>query len=65
MFKSMGRDYMIALKEVIMTLYDCPPYLDSNTINKGLVVIYDAAMSILGTATSAELATKYLGGLKI
>jgi hypothetical protein len=53
----MGRDYMAGLKELIMTLYDCPPYLDSNTNNKGLVVIRDAALSILGAATPAELST--------
>src|SRR5258708_38183178 len=29
LFKSMGRDYMAGLKELIMQLYDCPPYLDS------------------------------------
>ena len=57
LFKSMGRDYMAGLKELIMTLYDCPPYLDSNTNNKGLVVIRDAALSILGAATTAELST--------
>jgi hypothetical protein len=55
LFKSMGRDYMAGLKELIMTLYDCPAYLDSNTNNKGLVVIRDAALSILGAATPAEL----------
>ena len=38
-----------------MTLYDCPAYLDSNTNNKGLVVIRDAALSIMGAATPAEL----------
>ncbi len=48
---------MAGLKELIMTLYDCPAYLDSNTNNKGLVVIRDAALSILGAATPAELAT--------
>ncbi len=48
---------MAGLKELIMTLYDCPPYLDSNTNNKGLVVIRDAALSILGAATPAELAS--------
>jgi len=57
LFKSMGRDYMAGLKELIMTLYDCPPYLDSNTNNKGLVVIRDAALSILGAATPAELSS--------
>lgn len=57
LFKSMGRDYMAGMKELIMTLYDCPPYLDSNTNNKGLVVIRDAALSILGAATPAELAS--------
>lgn len=55
LFKSMGKDYMAGLKELIMTLYDCPAYLDSNTNNKGLVVIRDAALSILGAATPAEL----------
>ncbi len=57
LFKSMGRDYMAGLKELIMQLYDCPDYLDSNTNNRGLVVIRDAALSILGAATPAELAT--------
>jgi len=57
LFKSMGRDYMAGLKELIMTLYDCPPYMDSNTNNKGLVVIRDAALSILGAATPAELSS--------
>ena len=57
LFKSMGRDYMAGLKELIMMLYDCPAYLDSNTNNKGLVVIRDAALSILGAATPAELAS--------
>jgi hypothetical protein len=51
----MGRDYMAGMKELIMTLYDCPAYLDSNTNNKGLVVIRDAALSIMGAATPAEL----------
>lgn len=46
---------MAGMKELIMTLYDCPQYLDSNTNNKGLVVICDAALSILGAATPAEL----------
>jgi hypothetical protein len=55
LFKSMGRDYMAGLKELIMQLYDCPDYLDSNTNNRGLVVIRDAALSILGAGTPAEL----------
>lgn len=55
LFKSMGKDYMAGLKELIMMLYDCPVYLDSNTNNKGLVVIREAALSILGAATPAEL----------
>jgi hypothetical protein len=55
LFKSMGRDYMQGLKELIMQLYDCPDYLDSHTNNRGLVVIRDAALSILGAATPAEL----------
>ncbi len=56
LFKSMGRDYMSGLKELIMQLYDCPPYLDSNTNNRGMVVIHDTALSILGATTPAELA---------
>jgi hypothetical protein len=55
LFKSMGRDYMSGMKELIMQLYDCPDYLDSNTNNRGLVVIRDAALSILGAGTPAEL----------
>ena len=62
LFKSMGRDFMAGLKELIMTLYDCPPYLDNNTNNKGLVVIRDAALSILGAATPAELSTALAPG---
>ena len=48
LFKSFGRDYMSGMKELLMQLYDCPDYLDSNTNNRGLVVIRDAALSILG-----------------
>ncbi|NLF79238.1 MAG: DUF3987 domain-containing protein [Chloroflexi bacterium] len=55
LFKSFGRDYMSGMKELLMQLYDCPDYLDSNTNNRGLVVIRDAALSILGAATPAEL----------
>lgn len=57
LFKSMGRDYMAGMKELIMQLYDCPPYLDSNTNNRGMVVIRDTALSILGAATPAELSS--------
>ncbi len=57
LFRSMGRDYMAGLKELIMQLYDCPAYLDSNTNNRGIVVIRDAALSILGATTPAELST--------
>jgi len=56
LFKSFGRDFMAGMKELIMQLYDCPVHLDSNTNNRGLVVIRDAALSILGAATPAELA---------
>lgn len=62
LFKSMGRDFMAGLKELIMMLYDCPPYLDNNTNNKGLVVIRDAALSILGAATPAELSNALSAG---
>lgn len=55
LFKSFGRDYMSGMKELLMQLFDCPDYLDSNTNNRGLVVIRDAALSILGAATPAEL----------
>jgi hypothetical protein len=57
LFKSMRRDYMSGMKELLMQLYDGPDYLDSNTNNRGLVVIRDSALSILGAATPAELAT--------
>ncbi len=57
LFKSMSRDYMAGLKELIMQLYDCPPYLDSNTNNRGMVVIHDTALSILGATTPVELAS--------
>lgn len=55
LFKSMGRDYMSGMKELLMQLYDCPDYLDSNTNNRGMVVIRDAALSLLGAGTPAEL----------
>ncbi|NLF77239.1 MAG: DUF3987 domain-containing protein [Chloroflexi bacterium] len=48
------------MKELIMQLYDCPDYLDSHTNQRGLVVINDAALSILGAATPAELSTALL-----
>lgn len=57
LFKSMTKDYMSGMKELIMQLFDCPPYLDSNTNNRGMVVIRDTALSILGAATPAELAS--------
>jgi hypothetical protein len=57
LFKSMSKDYMSGMKELIMQLHDCPPYLDSSTNQRGLVVIRDTALSILGAATPAELAT--------
>ncbi len=57
MFKSFGRDFMAGMKELFMQMYDCPDYLDSNTNNRGLVVIRDAALSMLGAATPAELST--------
>lgn len=57
LFKSMTKDYMSGMKELVMQLYDCPPYLDTNTNNRGMVVIRDTALSILGAATPAELAS--------
>lgn len=62
LFKSMGRDFMAGMKELIMQLYDCPDYLDSHTNNRGLVVIRDAALSILGAATPAELSVSLSAG---
>jgi len=62
LFKSFGRDYMSGMKELLMQLYDCPDYLDSNTNNRGLVVIRDAALSILGAATPAELSVSLSQG---
>jgi hypothetical protein len=52
----MSRDYMSGLKELILQLYDCPAYLDTNTNNRGIVVVRDTALSILGAATPAALA---------
>ncbi|MCC7210006.1 MAG: DUF3987 domain-containing protein [Anaerolineae bacterium] len=57
LFKAMSRDYMAGMKELIMQLHDCPPYLDTNTNNRGMVVVRDTALSILGAATPAELAS--------
>ncbi|HMN12623.1 MAG TPA: DUF3987 domain-containing protein [Bellilinea sp.] len=62
LFKSFGRDYMQGMKELLMQLYDCPDYLDSNTNNRGMVVIRDAALSILGAATPAELSVSLSQG---
>jgi hypothetical protein len=56
LFKSLSRDYMAGMKELLMQLYDGPTCLDSTTHHRGLVVIRDAALSILGAATPAELA---------
>ncbi len=57
MFKSFGREFMAGMKELIMQMHDCPDYLDSNTNNRGLVVIRDVALSMLGATTPAELST--------
>lgn len=55
MFKSMGKDYMAGMKELILELYDCPPMKEHYTNSKGLIIIRDMALSILGTSTPAEL----------
>jgi hypothetical protein len=54
LFKSFGREFMAGMKELFMQLHDCPAYLDSNTNHRGLVVIRDAALSMLGAATPAN-----------
>jgi hypothetical protein len=48
------RDYMIGLKDLIMELYDCPDYFDTDT-QTGLNVVENAALSILGVTTPASL----------
>jgi hypothetical protein len=53
---------MSGMKELVMQLYDCPDYLDSTTHNRGLVVIRDTALSILGAATPAELSSALSSG---
>jgi hypothetical protein len=57
LFKSFGREFMAGMKELFMQLHDCPEYLDSNTNHRGLVVIRDVALSMLGAATPAELSS--------
>jgi hypothetical protein len=54
LFKSFGKDFMSGMKELLMQLYDCPEHLDSQTNQRGLVVIHNAALSLLGAATPAE-----------
>jgi hypothetical protein len=44
------------MKELLMELYDAPNYKDYQTQNKGLIIIRDAALSIFGATTPAELA---------
>lgn len=62
LFKSMGRDYMSGMKERIMQMYDCPPYIDISTNSRGIVTARDVALSILGAATPAELRIALMEG---
>jgi hypothetical protein len=62
LFKSFGRDFMSGMKELLMQLYDCPEHLDSQTNQRGLVVIHNAALSLLGAATPAELSVSLSPG---
>lgn len=55
LFKAMQRDYMAGMKEHLMQFYDCPPFYDIQTLTKGLVVIRNVALSIIGATTPAEL----------
>lgn len=55
LFKSMGKDYMAGMKERLMQLYDAPDELPMSTNSKGIVIIRDGALNILGTTTPASL----------
>jgi hypothetical protein len=61
LFKAMGKDYMAGMKERLMQLYDAPDELLMSSNSKGIVVIKDAALSILGTTTPASLASAVTG----
>lgn len=55
LFKAMQKDYMAGMKEHLMLMYDCPTFYDIQTVSKGLVVIRNVALSMIGAATPAEL----------
>lgn len=61
LFKAMGKDYMAGMKERLMQLYDAPDELLMSSNAKGIVVIKDAALSMLGTTTPASLASSVSG----
>lgn len=67
LFKSMSRDYMAGLKELIMTLYDCPAYLDSKN-NKQMAEEWRASahrlLADLGENEEARLENRILGLLR-
>lgn len=55
LFGSMNRrDYMTGMKDLLMELYDCPDYVDKDT-QAGLTIVQNAALSILGVTTPANL----------
>lgn len=55
LFRSMGKDYMAGMKERIMQMYDGSDELPVSTNTKGILIVRETAMSIIGTTTPAGL----------
>lgn len=54
LFGAFKRDYMAGLKDFMLEIYDCPDFMAKET-QSGLVIIRNAAPSILGVTTPAGL----------
>jgi hypothetical protein len=55
LFRSMGKDYMAGMKERIMQMYDGSDELPVSTNTKGILIVKETALSIVGTTTPAGL----------
>jgi hypothetical protein len=61
LFKSMGKDYMAGMKERLMSLYDGADEIPIASNSRGIVIVHDAALNLIGTTTPAGLACAITG----
>lgn len=55
LFRSMGKDYMAGMKERLMQMYDGSDELPVSTNTRGILIVRETALSIVGTTTPAGL----------